>query len=332
MAFEHAFFLYALILVPLFIGLFIWRHFVRLGILRQMGDKELIEVLSARISPFRRQVKSVLWLVALAALVIAIARPVWGVEREVINKEGVQIVFAIDVSRSMDANDVSPSRLVQARLDIMTLLQALAGHDIGFVVFTKEAYIYMPMTYDVNAATVFLDDIDTTMITQQGTDIALAIERAMSAFEGRSQAQRVIILMSDGENHGDDAIVMAQRAAEAGIRLYTIGYGTQDGANIPIYNDQGDLVSYQTRGNGQIITSHLYVNRLQEIAHVADGFYISGDVDLRPLVSEIGLLAVGDIGEEVLTRPIERFQIFLLLAVIALSAEMLLPETRGDDA
>ena len=159
--FEQGIFLYLLIIIPVFLVFFMWRGMVRASILRRMGDKELIQQLTAQISPFRRRLKALFWLIALAMLILALARPAWGVEQEIIQTEGLQIVFAIDISRSMDANDVSPSRLSRARLDVLDMSAALEGNDIGIVVFAREAFSYMPLTYDYSAAEIFVEGIST---------------------------------------------------------------------------------------------------------------------------------------------------------------------------
>ena len=331
--FEQAIFLYLLILIPVFIVFFVWRGMVRASILRRMGDTELIHSLTAQISPFRRQLKALFWLMSLSMLILALARPTWGVEQEIIQTEGLQIVFAMDISRSMDANDVSPSRLSRARLDVLEMTTELDGNDIGIVLFAQEAFSYMPLTYDSKAVEIFIGGISTSMVTFQGTNIPDAIERAMGAFETRSQAQKIIILMTDGESHEGDAILASQLASEEGIRIYTIGYGTETGSSIPLYNDNGDLVGYHTgneSGSGTIINSVLNVDLLQGVAHETGGFYISGGIDLTPLIADIGTLDSGEIGEQVITRPIERFSIFVALALLALSFEILIPETRRE--
>lgn len=330
--FEQAIFLYFLILVPVFVVLFIWRGIARANILQSIGDKELIASLSAQISPFRRQLKSVLWLIALGTLILALARPVWGVEQEIIRTEGVQIIVAIDISRSMDATDISPSRLERARFEVLDVLRALEGNDIGIVLFARDAYVYMPLTYDLGAVEVFMNGIETSMLTRQGTNIPAAIELAMGAFELRSEAQPVIIIVSDGESHEGDAVAAAQLAAEEQVIIYTMGYGTETGSNIPIYNGNGDLAGYQTEGNtGAIVTTFLNTSLLQRIASTTRGFYIPGGVDMTPLITDIQNLQSGDIGEEVISRPIERFIIFVAIAVAALSFEILLPETKPEE-
>lgn len=330
--FEQFSFLYLLILIPLFVIFFIWRGIVRASIMNRIGDKELIKALSSQVSPFRRQLKALLWLFALTMLIIALARPTWGIEREVIRTEGVQIVFAIDISRSMDANDVSPSRLDRARFETFDIMTRLAGNDIGIVLFAREAFTYMPLTYDLGAAEVFLNGISTTMVTQQGTNIPDAIERALGSFETRSDSQKIIVLVTDGESHEGDAIAAARLAAEENVIIYTIGYGTETGSNIPIYNVNGDLAGYQTTGNsGILINTVQNVSLLRDIASETGGFYIPSGIEMTPLVTDIQSRETGEIGEQVISRPIERFIIFVGFAVAALSFEILLPETKRDD-
>lgn len=329
--FEETYLLGLLVLVPLFALFFLWRGWRRAAILRKVGDTDLVAQLSAQISPFRRQLKHLLWLVGLAMLVLALARPVWGITQEIVRTEGVQVVIAIDISRSMEANDISPTRLNRARFDAQGIIDSLAGNDVGMVVFAREAFAYMPLTYDRGAAAVFLDGISTTMVTRQGTNIPAAIERGMGAFEPRSEAQKVLILMTDGESHQGDAVEAAQIAAQEDVRIYTVGYGSQEGTNIPIYNAAGEVAGFRTDGgSGVIITTALNEPLLQEIADTTGGFYIRGGIDLTPLIADIQALEAGDIGQEVITRPIERFQVFVALALAALSLGMLIPETMRD--
>ena len=251
--FEQSLALYLLILIPTFLVFFIWRAIVRSSALRRIGDAELVQTLLAQVSPFRRWLKSILWLAAVTALILSIARPVWGIEEEIVQTQGIQIIVAIDVSRSMDVTDVSPSRLSRARLDILDLLRQLEGNDVGIVVFAEEAYSYMPLTYDTDAAEVFLKGISTEMLTLQGTNIPAAIELALGSFERRSPAQKVIVLVTDGESHEGDPIAEAKIAAEQNIRIYTMGYGSLEGATIPIYNADGDIIDYETYDDGTLV-------------------------------------------------------------------------------
>lgn len=326
--FEQSLLLFLLILIPIFFGFFIWRGMVRSAALRRIGDAELVQSLLAQVSPFRRRLKSFLWILALTALILALARPVWGIEEDIVQTEGIQIIVAMDVSRSMDVSDVSPSRLSRARLDTLDLFRRLEGNDVGIVVFAQEAYTYMPLTYDIDAAEVFLKGISTEMMSLQGTNIPAAIEIALGSFERRSSAQKVIIIVSDGESHEGNPISAAQIAAEQDIIIYTIGYGSPEGATIPIYNADGQLVDYETYDDGSLALSVLDVETLQRIAETANGFYMSGASDMTPLANDILSLQSGVIGERIITRPIERFSIFVTFALLALSLEILLPETR----
>jgi Ca-activated chloride channel homolog len=328
--FEQSLLLFLLILIPIFLFFFIWRSMIRAAALGRIGDAELVQKLLAQVSPFRRQLKSFLWLIMLATLILALARPVWGIEEQIIRTEGIQIIIAMDISRSMDATDISPSRLIRARLDILDLLRMLEGNDVGIVVFAQEAYAYMPLSYDIDAAEVFLNGISTDMLTLQGTNIPSAIEISLGSFERRSPAQKVIVLISDGENHEGDAIDAAQIAAEQNIIIYTIGYGSPEGSTIPIYGANGELIDYKTNADGSLVLSVLDVDLLQRVAMTTNGFYISGSSDMTPLADDILSLQSDNIGEEIVTRPIERFSIFVAIALLALSLEILLPETRRE--
>lgn len=328
--FEQSLLLFLLILIPIFLFFFIWRGMVRSAALRRIGDSELVQTLLAQVSPFRRWIKSFLWLMTLTALILALARPVWGIEQQVIQTEGIQIIVAMDVSRSMDASDVSPSRLERAKLDILDLLKKLDGNDFGIVIFAEKASSYLPLSYDIDAAQVFLKGISTEMMSLQGTNIPSAIETALGAFERRSPAQKVIILVTDGESHEGDSIAEAEIAAEQNVVIYTIGYGTTEGATIPIYNADGQLVDYKTRDDGSLVLSTLNPELLQHIAETTHGFYMPGASDMTPLADDILNLQSGNTGQETITRPIERFGIFVAFAFIALSLEILLPETRKE--
>ncbi|MGJ3240466.1 MAG: VWA domain-containing protein [Anaerolineae bacterium] len=335
--FEQAFYLYLLILIPLFIAFFIWRGMARAAILRKIGEQELIETLITQISPFKRWLKALWWLIALAFVIVALARPTWGTDEEIIRTQGIQVIFAIDVSRSMEATDISPSRLARARLDIREMMGSLSGNDIGMVIFAREAFTYMPLSYDLTVAEVFLDGVHTDMLTRQGTNIPAAIERALGSFESRSPAQKVIVLITDGESHEGDAIAAAQLAVEQDAVIYTIGYGTEAGSNIPLYNSNGDFIGYHTIGesnDGTLALTALNASLLQGVADETGGFYLAGGSDLSTLIEDIERFDTDNIGEQIVTRPIERFPIFVALALLALSIEILLYETKhgGNDA
>ncbi|MEO1286703.1 MAG: VWA domain-containing protein [Chloroflexota bacterium] len=336
--FEQIYFVYSIaIIIPLMGFFLIWRGWVRQSVMRKIGDQELVQSLVAQVSPFRRRVKALFWLATIALILLALGRPTWGFEEDIIRTEGIQIIFAIDVSRSMDATDVSPTRLQRARLDVLDMMTALEGNDLGIVLFARDAFTYMPLTYDLSAAEIFLADIDTNMMTNQGTNIPDAIERALGSFEQRSQSQKVIVLITDGESHEGDAITAAERAREENVIIYTIGYGTQEGSTIPLYDETGTLIGYQTTADsndaiGTLVNTTLNFDLLQRIAEETNGAYITGGTSLEAIITDIQGLESGEIGEQVISRPIARFPIFVGLALLLLSLEMLISDAKREVA
>jgi Ca-activated chloride channel homolog len=328
--FAYPIVLALLILIPLFMIFFILRGVARATALQRIGDVELVRALLSQVSPSRRRWKSLLWLCALASLIFALARPVWGIESELVRTEGVQVVLALDISRSMNTQDVAPTRFQRMIFDMLDLVNRLEGDDVGIVVFAGDAYTYMPMTFDTGATRVFLSNISTEMTTVQGTNIGAAIETALAMYDDRTATQPVIVLASDGENHEIDPENIAGLAAENNIIIHTIGYGTEAGGLVPIFDQFGNLYNYVTDSNNQLVNSVLNADVLRRIAQATGGTYQQVGVDdiVTTLTESINQLESGELREELVTRPIERFGIFVALALFALSIEILLPETR----
>ena len=231
----------------------------------------------------------------------------------------------------MDAQDVLPSRLERAKLDMRALMSRLEGNDFGVVLFAGEAFVYMPLTYDINSANVYLDAITTEATTRQGTLMNEAVERAIEMFDAQIGSQSTIILASDGEHHEGDLQVAAQKAAEQGIVVYTLGYGTIEGANIPLYDDEGNLTEYLTDEGNNIVTTYLVEETLAEIALTTGGLYQRAGAtgtEIDTLVERISQIEGASLGEKEILRNVERFGLFILLALLGLSLEILLPETR----
>jgi len=318
------------ILIPLFLLFFIWRGLVRSIALRRIGDEALVSTLLSQISHGRRRFKLFLWLVTLSLLIFALARPTWGVETERVRSEGVQIIFTLDISRSMNADDMSPSRLKRAQLDIHNLLNSLADNDVGMVLFARSAFQYMPLTSDMNVAEIFLNAVTTDAATAQGTNIPAAIEIALNSFEARSTAQPIMVLISDGESHEGDTIIAAQQAAAANVTIHTLGYGTEAGANVPIFNEDGELINYRTFADGTLVTTRLNPQSLQQIASITGGTYqqMARGGSITPVIEALHQAQATSARDEWSTRPIERFGIFVAVAILLLSLEMLLPEGR----
>ncbi len=332
MTFLNAPFLAFLVLIPLFALFFLWRNLVRAMVVRRIGDTELVQKLLSQISPARRRWKQILWLLTLLALILAVARPVWGIELQKIEKQGVAVVFVVDVSLSMAAQDIVPSRLERARLDIQDLLASLEGNDAGIILFAGQAFQYMPLTYDMQAAQVFVRSIALNAVPTPGTAIGEALDMALQVLDDVAGDNRVIVLLSDGENHEGNPLNAARAASEAGIVIHTLGYGTITGSTIPIFDDAGTLIDYKKDSQGTLVQTVLDEIVLRTLAETTGGSYqpIVDGTEIANVIAAIQALQPGDLGEELIDRPVEQFGIFVALALLALSVEMLLPETRRE--
>jgi len=333
MTFLSAGALLLLAILPLWILFFGWRGRARVAILRQLGEIELIGALFPQVSSARRRWKSALWLCALAALIIALARPVWGVDLDVVQTQGVSIMIVLDVSNSMEAQDILPNRLERAKLAIRDLFNGLAGNEIGLIVFAGTAFVQFPLTTDPVSAVTFLNSVSTESITRQGTAIEEALRLAIETFGEQSPAARIIVLMTDGENHEGNPLSAADKAAQEGITIHAIGYGDPDeGVPIPLVDRSGNIINYKTDQAGNVVLSRLGEEILQSIAEYSGGIYqraSASGVEITNLMNRIREAEAGDLGSRTETRGVERFGIFIALALLALSLEMLLPETRA---
>ena len=237
-------------------------------------------------------------------------------------------MVALDVSKSMLAQDIKPDRLTRAKLEISDLMDRLDGDEIGLVLFSGASFIQFPMTSDYGTARSFLNNARPEFISRPGTEIGDAIRTAMGGFDNKRESQKVILIVTDGENHQPDAIAEAQRAAEEGVIIYTIGFGSPRGEPIPEMAPDGTVLGYLTDQNGEVVLSRLDEAPWSEIARVGRGRYYHAGADgseLDALISEMGRLQAAQLESRFETTKIERFQIFLLGAVLALVAAELIP-------
>jgi Ca-activated chloride channel homolog len=329
--FEYPVVLLLLILLPAMGGFFVWRTRIRQAALQHIGEPELVRRLVEGVSETQRRWKSGLWLAALTALIFALARPVWGVDAELIETRGVAVMIVLDVSESMNAQDVLPNRLERARLSLVDLLNAASGNLFGLVLFAGDAVVQFPLTSDSETALMFVRAASTHSISRQGTAVEDALRLALSTFDERITNQSMIILLTDGENHEGDPLAAAETAADSGVTIHVIGYGNPEGATIPVYDDSGTVVGYKTDRANNIVLSRLDESTLQQIAAMTGGTYQRASntgvevINLYHLIVE----KEGNVLEARLqTRGVERFGIFVALALIALSVEMLIPERK----
>lgn len=334
MTFLSPYFLFLLALIPLMVIIMVWRASVRAAALRRVGDAELVQRLLSRISPFRRRIRAALWLVALTSLILALSRPTWGSELQRVDKAGAAIMIVLDVSRSMDAQDIAPSRLERAKLDLRDFISQMQGNDIGIVLFAGEARPYLPLTFDLDTAQIFLQAATSDRLSPQGTALEMGLREAILRLESSGSEQRVILIISDGENHAGDPLAVAQEAAAAGIIIHTIGYGTPQGASVPVFDASGQLTGYKTDANNQLISTKRDDSLLKRLAEAGKGISVLMDsgASWQPILEAAQALTPGALGEEFTTRPLEQFALFAALALLALIGEIILPETRREAA
>lgn len=297
--------------------------------LQRLGTPELVQKLSASVNWRGRKWQSRLWYISLFFVIVALARPQWGSQVEYIERRGVEIMVVLDVSESMMAEDFKPNRLARAKLEISELMDNLAGNQLGLVLFSGAAFIQFPLTSDFATARIFLDAAKPDIISRPGTAIAEAIQVAMNGFNQERATQKVILLLTDGENHEGDVLEAAQTAADQGVIIYAIGFGTPDGEPIPQYDDLGNPLGYKKDRDGNTVMTRLDELTLQQMANITNGLYFRARPDGREvdfLVNEIGKLQTAEMESRFETRGIERFQWFLAVAVAALVVFELIPD------
>jgi Ca-activated chloride channel family protein len=330
MTFASPWYLYALPFVAAaLLALFYWSDRRRQAALDRLGNPDLIRRLVSTMSGRARRTQQLLWLLSAIFLTVALARPQWGGTVRNVEREGVQIVVALDVSMSMLADDIKPNRLERARLEIQDLMSRLQGDEIALVLFSGASFVQFPLTSDYATARQFLESADPLAISKPGTNVSEALYTAMDAFDLDSTSQKVIVLITDGEAHDADAVLAAQAAVDQGALIYTIGFGSPEGAMVPEFDDRGRPAGYKTDSSGLPVISRLDEATLQEIARIGGGAYFrasSSGGEIPELVSQMETLQHGALGETQEVIQTERFQIFLALALCTLVVSGLLPQ------
>lgn len=324
--------LWLLWLAPAMFAFYVYAFRAKTRLLRRFASAEMLERLTAGVSRSRQYWKAALVLLGLLAAVVSLAELKYGFTWEEVTREGVDIVVALDVSDSMLVEDAEAggklSRLERAKREIADLLQLMEGDRIGLVAFAGAAFIECPLTLDYGAAEIFLGAIDTDLIPVKGTAIGQAIRTSVQAFEGSSHKSQAIILITDGEDHTGAALAAAEEAKLAGIRIFTIGIGRDEGSPIPAPGG-----GFRRDRRREIILSRLDETTLQKIALDTSGRYVrsvTGDVDLEQIYSQ-GIKATledQELGSKRQKRWEERYQWILAVALIALMVEPLISERR----
>ena len=319
-------FLYLLLLIPVFLLGYALLRWLRKRRVKAFGEPELVNALMPSRSRSKGWVRMVLFCLGFLFFVLGLARPQTGAKLSERKTRGAEIIVALDVSNSMLAQDYSPNRLERAKLAISRLTDLLQDDRIGLVIFAGTSFVQLPVTTDYVSAKMFLGNIDTGSIPIQGTAIGDAIRLSIKSFSAQSEKSRVIIVISDGENHEDDPVAAAKDAAEFGIKVYTIGVGSADGQPIPV--EGGSLLRDQ---KGEIVVTKLDEKTLREIARAGNGAYIHAgneEFGLNPIVQDIRRLEDEEFGSIVFEEYDEQYMYFFGIALLLFVIEMLIGERK----
>ena len=269
-------YLYLLFILPLIVLVFLANLYWKKKKKREFGDLEMVKKLSPESSVFKPVLKLVVLLLAFLGLIIALVNPKIGTKMETVKREGIDIVFAMDVSKSMLAEDVAPNRLDKSKQIVSQIINQLGSDRIGIVAYAGSAFPVLPITSDYSVAKMFLQSMNTEMVSSQGTSLDDAIRLAITYFDEKSKTSKLLVLISDGEDHSDDAQAAAEEANKAGLKIITISIGTEKGATIPLKRN-GVVESFQKDNNNEIVITKMNKESLEAIANATKGGYVNGN-------------------------------------------------------
>ena len=324
--------LWGLLLTPLLVALFMRAERRGYRRLQEFVSARLLPQLAGTVNRPRRIIKFALLLLGLSLAVFSLAQPRWGYTFQDVKHKGLDLLIAVDTSRSMLSNDVQPNRLERVKLAVQDLMNDLEGDRVGLIAFAGRAFLQAPLTIDYDAVVEAINDLDTKTIPEGGTNISSAIALAMQSFGKSATGNRALIIFTDGEELSGDAVKMAKEAADAGVRIFTVGVGTPEGSLIPITGDDGQT-AFVKDSAGQVVKSKLDDKRLREIAQATGGFYIhleSGPRTMQQVQTEgLAKMQAAEMDVRLSRHPIERYEWPLGAALIALALSILIPERRS---
>ena len=330
--FAHPDYLYGLYLVPV---LFLASWYIirnKNKLLNSFSEKKMQDVLLPTYSKVKEIMKSGIIIFSIALLLLAAADPQVGTKIENVKETGIDIYIILDVSLSMQAQDIKPSRLEKAKLEISNLINELHGDRIGLIVFAGEPFVQFPLTTDYSAGNLFLSAADCSTVPDQGTAIAAAINLATKSFKYSSKTERAIVIFTDGEDHEGDIQGAINDAKKNDIKIYAIGLGSPDGVPIPVYNDQGQQIGFKRDKDGDIVVSKLDEATLRGIATETGGQYFRGANDrdeLEMVYDDLSKIKKSELGEKRVTDYEDRFYYFLAPAIFLLAGEFFMSERKS---
>jgi Ca-activated chloride channel family protein len=324
--FANSEYLYLLLLLLLMVVVFEWSLARRKRVLARFGSASALSRLAPERSNGKLRLKFWLFVAAFALMIVAVARPQKGAKLREVEREGVEIMIAMDVSNSMLATDLSPNRLDRTKYAVGRVIEGLDEERIGVIIFAGDAYVQLPLTSDMLTAKNFVERISTTQVTKQGTALGAAISLASSAFSSASQGSRVVVLVSDGENHEDDALGAAEMAAQMGVTIYTIGVGSPEGAPIPFEDD------YIRDEDDNVVVSKLDEQTLQQIAAVTGGAYVratNANLGFEEIIDLVNKTEKAKLSIEIFEEYDEMYHIPLIASLILLLLEFVVLPRRN---
>jgi Ca-activated chloride channel family protein len=331
MSFGAPQWLWGLLLIPILIALFIRAEHRSLRRLQEFVSARLLPQLAGTVNRPRRVLRFALVLLGLSLALLSLAQPRWGYTFEDVKRKGLDLLIAIDTSRSMLSNDVQPNRLERVKLAARDLINELQGDRVGLIAFAGRAFLQAPLTIDYEAVMESVNDLDTTTIPEGGTNISSAITLAMQSFGKSAVGNRALIIFTDGEELSGDAVNVAKTATDAGVRIFTVGVGTPQGSLIPISSENGET-AFVKDSAGQVVKSKLDDKRLRDIAQATGGFYVhleNGPRTMQQIYNEgLAKMQAAEIDVRLSRRPIERYEWPLGAALAALALSILIGERK----
>lgn len=326
--FEEPTYLYLLLLLPFLAAFYLYSNYRRRKAIRKFGDPVLMAQLMPDVSKYRPDVKFWLVLAVIGLFAVLLARPQFGSKLETVKRQGVEVMIALDISNSMLAQDVQPSRLEKAKRLVAQLVDKMENDKVGMIVFAGDAFTQLPITSDYISAKMFLESINPSLISKQGTAIGAAINLATRSFTPQEGVGRAVIVITDGENHEGGAVEAAKAAAEKGIQVSVLGVGMPDGAPIPVEGTN----DFRRDRDGNVVVTRLNEQMCQEIAQAGDGIYVRVDnsnAAQKAIAQEINKMAKADVETQVYTEFNEQFQAVAWIILLLLLAEMLILERKN---
>ena len=318
-------YLYLLLVVPLLTLIFVFYKIRKRRNIAAFGDPDLLKGLMPNVSTVRPTVKFVMQMVVLMLLVVVLARPQFGTKAEEVKRQGIEVMIALDISNSMMATDVAPNRLAKSKQILSQLIDNMSNDKVGLVVFAGDAFTQLPITADYVSAKMFLSTISPKLIARQGTAIGSAIDLAIKSFNPKSPASKAIILITDGENHEDNAVEAARLAQKEGIVVHVIGMGRPEGAPIPV----DGTMSFWKDKEGNVVVSKLNEVMCNDIANAGQGIYVRADntnAALRAVSNELDQLAKTELTTTTFSNYNEQFQSFAIIALLLLLMDIFILE------